>query len=71
MSEGDFVEDNIDSKLYHSIPITSKSFRSLWALSTLFSKKKPKRMEKSFVPYKKKQVEKSHEVLERFETVEV
>ena len=58
MSEKEFIEDDIDRIMDHRIPITTNSFKGLWALSALFSRKKPERMEKL-----KKKVDESEKLM--------
>jgi len=74
MSEGDFIEDDIDSILYHSIPITSKSFKGLWVLSALFSGKKYEKLVKLILSRKQKQAglkAESPKEVQKFETIEI
>lgn len=66
MSEGDFIKYDTEC-----ISISNKSFRSLWVLSTLFRKKKHERMKNLTIASKKKELEKSPEYLERFETIKL
>ena len=54
----------------YKIPITANSFKGLWVLSALFSRKKPKRMEKSSISSEQRQIEIKVEA-KKLETIEV
>ncbi|MHA1192379.1 MAG: hypothetical protein ACTSP9_08795 [Promethearchaeota archaeon] len=70
MSEKEFIEDDIDWIMNYKIPITANSFKGLWVLSALFSRKKPKRMEKSSISSEQRQIEIKVEA-KKLETIEV
>ncbi|MHA1104225.1 MAG: hypothetical protein ACTSPN_00630 [Promethearchaeota archaeon] len=67
MSEKEFIEYDINRIKNYRIPITADSFKGLWALSALFSRKKPERMERSS---KQKQVKIKVEE-KKLETIEI